>query len=108
LLSTAAIGALSATVTQYQSCARDLEADSLEFKRLSDDIPGRNKLLYRKLSDTENEDEYDKKIELFTSGESFFVYSEFKGKSINELSLTRTMLAKKINPSWIAKNLMVC
>ena len=100
LLSTVAIGALSATITQHQNCTSAFEKEFLEFKKLSNEISERNRLLYRKLADTANNDEYDRQVELFKNGESFFLYSEFKGKTIPELSLTRTVLAKKLKPRW--------
>jgi hypothetical protein len=103
-----AIGAISATITQQQTCHREFEKDSLEFKKLSDEIPGRNKLLYKKLAETNDENEYNRQVELFTSGEAFFVYSEYERKTITELSLIRSMLAKKLHPVWIGKNLLVC
>jgi hypothetical protein len=78
LLSTVAVGALSATITQYQSCTRDLERDPLEFRKLSDEIVGRNQQLYHKLAGTANEDDYNKQIEAFVFGESFLCRTYLK------------------------------
>lgn len=102
LLSTVAIGLISATITRYQSCRVEFEKDSMDFIKLSDEIPGRNRLLYKKLASSATETEYNSAIDAFLSGEIFYVYSEHKGKSINELSLTRTLLAKKLHPVWSA------
>jgi hypothetical protein len=107
MLSTIAIGAITATITQYQNCARDFEINSVQFLKLSDELSGRNQLLYRRLSETSTEEDYDKQIDLFLSGENYFVYSDFRGKTITEISLARTLLARKLHPKWIAKNLRV-
>jgi hypothetical protein len=108
LLSTVAVGVISATVTEQSTCNRDFERDALEFKKLSDEIPGRNRLLYKRLPDASSEDEYNQIIEKFIDGELFYVYSDYKGKTIKELSLMRTMLAKKLTPKWSGHPLAVC
>lgn len=108
LLSSVAIAVITATITQEQACSKDFERDSLDFRKLSDEIPGRNRLLFKRLASTQNEAEYNNSIEQFEAGETFYVYSEYKGKSIIELSLMRSNLEKKLHPVWTGKNLLVC
>jgi hypothetical protein len=91
LLTTVAVGVISATITQSQSCESEFERDSLQFQKLSDELPERNKPLCRRLASSTNDDEYSNLIESFRNGELFFVYSEFKGKTIYELSFSRSM-----------------
>lgn len=105
-LTTVAIGSISATLAEYQNCRSDFKRDALEFRKLSDEIPGRNQLLYRKLKDARSEQEYNSIVEAFRSGESFYIYSDYKGKSINELSLIRSLLADKLKPIWAGQGLM--